>query len=158
MHRPVLAYFLTWTCYGTWLHGDPRGSVDQQHNVHGTPFLAARQDFVRADQRNLLHSPTLLNEAQRARVENTIRAHAAFRKWDLLAVNVRTNHVHVVINPGELAPEEVLNQLKAWSTRRLREANLVESSQRIWTTHGSTQYLWTNDAVEQAVRYVLEEQ
>jgi len=34
-----LAYLITFTTYGTWLHGDPRGSVDREHNVWGTPFL-----------------------------------------------------------------------------------------------------------------------
>ena len=24
-----LAYFITFTCYGNWLHGDERGSVDR---------------------------------------------------------------------------------------------------------------------------------
>jgi hypothetical protein len=24
---PVLAYFITWTTYGTWLHGDARGWI-----------------------------------------------------------------------------------------------------------------------------------
>src|SRR5437868_339150 len=35
-----LAYFLTFRCYGTWLHGDGRGSVDALHNVPGTPRMA----------------------------------------------------------------------------------------------------------------------
>jgi hypothetical protein len=34
-----LAYFITFTCYGTWLHGDERGSVDDEHNTPGTPVL-----------------------------------------------------------------------------------------------------------------------
>jgi hypothetical protein len=25
MHREPLGYFITWTCYGTWLPGDDRG-------------------------------------------------------------------------------------------------------------------------------------
>ena len=36
--RP-LAYFSTFTTYGTWLHGDERGSVDREHNQVGTPWL-----------------------------------------------------------------------------------------------------------------------
>ncbi len=37
-HIP-LAYFITFRCYGTWLHGDRRGSVDRFHNIYGTPRL-----------------------------------------------------------------------------------------------------------------------
>ena len=34
-----LAYFITWTCYGTWLHGRASGSVDDAHNCFGDPVL-----------------------------------------------------------------------------------------------------------------------
>ncbi|MGQ0761444.1 MAG: hypothetical protein ACT4OT_05435 [Acidobacteriota bacterium] len=35
-----LAYLITFRCYGTWLHGDERGSVDRKQNVYGTPKTA----------------------------------------------------------------------------------------------------------------------
>ena len=35
----ALAYFITFRCYGTWLHGDERGSVDRFHNIYGMPFI-----------------------------------------------------------------------------------------------------------------------
>jgi hypothetical protein len=36
----ALAYFLTFTTYGTWLPGSAKGkgSVDHEHNVHGMPL------------------------------------------------------------------------------------------------------------------------
>jgi hypothetical protein len=34
-----LAYLITFRCYGTWLHGDDRGSVDREHNVPLTPLI-----------------------------------------------------------------------------------------------------------------------
>ncbi|MGH9840991.1 MAG: hypothetical protein ACREEM_19730 [Blastocatellia bacterium] len=37
--RIPLAYLITFRCYGTWLHGDERGSVDRDHNIYRTPFL-----------------------------------------------------------------------------------------------------------------------
>jgi hypothetical protein len=37
-HTP-LAYFIMFRSYGTWLHGDSRGSVDRLHNTYGTPRL-----------------------------------------------------------------------------------------------------------------------
>jgi hypothetical protein len=43
MHRTMdavpLAYFITFHTYGTWIHGDDRGSVDRHHNLYGTPML-----------------------------------------------------------------------------------------------------------------------
>ena len=34
-----LAYLITFTCYGTRLHGHKSGSVDRRHNAPGSPFL-----------------------------------------------------------------------------------------------------------------------
>jgi hypothetical protein len=35
----VIAYHITWGTYGTRLHGDPRGTVDREHNQRGSPIL-----------------------------------------------------------------------------------------------------------------------
>ena len=40
----ALAYFLTWTTYGTWLHGSAKGSVEKQHNVFGTPLVMEAEE------------------------------------------------------------------------------------------------------------------
>jgi hypothetical protein len=37
-HTPV-GYLITFRSYGTWLHGDRRGSVDRLHRIYGTPRL-----------------------------------------------------------------------------------------------------------------------
>jgi hypothetical protein len=41
-HIP-LAYLITFRCYGTWLHGDSRGSVDRFHNRSTSTDVAERQ-------------------------------------------------------------------------------------------------------------------
>jgi hypothetical protein len=37
----ALAYFITFTTYGTWLHGTSKGkgSVDREHNRYGGDFV-----------------------------------------------------------------------------------------------------------------------
>ena len=47
-----LAYLITIRTFGTWLHGDPRGSVDRHgRNVYGTkrihldPMYSSRMEF-----------------------------------------------------------------------------------------------------------------
>jgi hypothetical protein len=35
-HIPV-GFLISFRGFGTWLHGDPRGSVDRLHNRYGTP-------------------------------------------------------------------------------------------------------------------------
>ena len=34
-----LGYLITFRCYGTWLHGDQRGSIDRWHNRYKSPYL-----------------------------------------------------------------------------------------------------------------------
>lgn len=153
-----LAYFLTWTCYGTWLHGDRRGSVDSEHNVVDTPFVE-EDSRRRQEERGRLHQgAVLLKDEKRRVVSETIVAHCRLREWELIAVHVRTNHVHVVVGYAGLTPEVVMGQLKSWTTRRLRDAGLWSRDERVWTKHGSTRYLWKASEIEQATAYVVEGQ
>ncbi len=157
--RAPLAYFLTWTCHGAWLHGDERGSVDRWHNVPGTNLLPPDPERAYTEQRSLVTPAMMLDAAQREVVRQTIVDHCGLRTWELLAYNVRSNHVHVVLScPQEVRPEQAMSQLKSWCTRRLREAGLVDERAVVWTRHGSTR--WINDAksLSAAAAYVLEGQ
>lgn len=40
--------------------------------------------------------------------------------------------------------------VRAWSTRRLREAGLVDESKKVWTRGGSGRYLWDDGDVQDA--------
>ena len=157
MSDPV-GYFLTWTCYGQWLHGDERGSVDRDHNTPGTPTLPPDPERAELAARLMRYPPVVLDTAARALVTATIRDHCRIRAWNLLAVNVRTNHVHVVVEYPGVKPEVILAQLKAWTTRRLREARLLPAGAHAWTREGSTGYLWKPSDVDAAVAYVMEAQ
>jgi REP element-mobilizing transposase RayT len=152
-----LAYFITYRCHGTWLHGDVRGSVDREHRAWDSPVLdpsPAREAWERAEQPR--PSRTLGTDS-RLVVETALREVCIHRSWSLHAVNVRSNHVHVVVTAG-VRPEVVLNTLKTWSTRHLRVAGLVDPGERIWSRHGSTRYLWSDVDVESACRYVIDGQ
>ena len=48
--------------------------------------------------------------------------------------------------------------LKSRVTRLLREQELFEPEQPIWATHGSTRYLRTEESLNAACHYVIEEQ
>ncbi len=158
MSTQPLAYLITFRCYGSWLHGDPRGSMDPAHHIYGEE-RAPRDDWRAAFERSeLLHAPMLLNGDQRAVVERTIAEVCQHRQWLLLAQNARSNHVHVLVAASVRKPEPVLTTLKSWCTRRLREANLSGERQRMWSRHGSTVYIWTEDQLERAGAYVIDGQ
>jgi REP element-mobilizing transposase RayT len=157
MAMEPLAYFITFTTYGTWLHGRDPGSVDRQHNQPGTPWLASNSSLEAARRHSMRQDPYLLNEPRRAVVLNTILDVCQHRKWSLHAVHVRTNHVHVIVTAPANLPEKVMSDLKAWASRRLREAFNESTDRNRWTQHGSTRYLNTVDSLSRAIAYVLEE-
>ena len=124
----ALAYFITWTTYGTWLPGDKRG--------HSTRYYSAN------DRRSLPDSQ--LDAAH--------------------AVNARSNHVHVVAT-AEQDIDDVMNQLKAWCSRKLSDdAGLTEkvaykAGRKHWFTEcGDTEEIQDEEHLRNAIRYVLEGQ
>ncbi|HPF38134.1 MAG TPA: transposase [Phycisphaerae bacterium] len=105
----------------------------------------------------LQHAPTVLDDRSRFIVRKTILDACSYRKWLLHEINVRSNHVHIVVS-ADAAPERVMNDFKAYATRRLREADAVPPDCRLWSRHGSTRYLWDERAVARACAYVRDGQ
>jgi len=156
MSDAPLAYFLTFRCYATWLHGDARGSMSKRANAPGEPPIAPNPTLEAAERRSA-GPPGHLDTPSRACVEQAILEVVQARGWGLHALNVRTNHVHLVVS-GIEPPERMLVTLKGWATRRLRSDGLIEARARVWSRHGSTRYLWTDEEVERACQYVKDGQ
>ncbi|MBI1748258.1 MAG: hypothetical protein HYR55_17000 [Acidobacteria bacterium] len=152
--RIPLACLITFRCYGTWLHGDARGSVDRYHNQHAAPLLPPHKPWWQHNRRALKHAPVELDEAQRAAVDVAIRETCALRGWELRAVHVRTNHVHVIVS-ARCRPEPVLSACKANATRPLKEAGCWPYEHSPWVDGGSKRYLWTARSVDRAMDYVV---
>ena len=148
-----LAYFITFRAYGTWLHGDGRGSVDRHHNRIGSPLIAPNEPWRKYNQSLLTHAPVKLRSRQRHWIEEALRETCKIRKWEFWTMNVRTNHVHTVVGAA-CKPEKILAAFKANATRKLREAGLWRSSRSPWVDRGSKRYLWTESDVINAVVYV----
>jgi REP element-mobilizing transposase RayT len=157
MPNDPLAFFITFSTYGSWLHGKEPGSVDPTHNQHDTPFLPGdpRQE---SEERGAMTQPAFVLDAPRRRVVlATILDVCRHRGWRLVACHVRSNHVHLVVQ-ADAPPEKVMNDCKAYASRRLSEAGFDDRSRRRWTRHGSTKYLWSEDSLHNAVDYVLNRQ
>jgi REP element-mobilizing transposase RayT len=156
----VLAYHLTWTTYGTWLSGDVRGWIKWGEEGIQPPDPARERD-ARA---RMVEAAVVLTEAQRALIERTVREHCQIRGWRLHAINARTNHIHVVVTANR-DPDEVMNQFKAWSSRKLSDASgrtqavAKKAGRRHWFTEGGDKALIeSEDYLEHAIQYVLEQQ
>jgi hypothetical protein len=148
-----LAYFLTWTCYGSWLPGDGRGWVEKPGE-----FRPPDPDLEAAARRTMTEPPVRLDMEQRGLVERTIADHCRIRGWHLHAVNCRTQHVHVVVTAAGQPPDVVMDQFKAWCTRRLKEHARGVGPVRLkwWTQGGSKRCLNDDESLAEATRYVLD--
>ena len=158
MGQSVSAYFLTFTTYGTWLHGRETGSVDRQHNAFETPIVPSNDERNRSEQARMRYGEYILDEPRRCCVLQAVRGQANYRRWLLWAIHVRSNHVHVVLSAASVTPERIMIQLKAWSSRRLRESFDEDADRILWTRHGSTRYLWDEEARSNAINYVIDRQ
>ena len=150
-----LGYLITFRCYGTWLHGDPRGSTDRFHNRYKAPHLPRSDRRREVSTQSLKSTPFAPGTVQRKCVESAIRDVCAYRHWFLHTLNVRTNHVHVVVSTGGTKPERALNAFKAYATRRLRSDGHWNKSHSPWADRGSKRRLWSERSVAIAVDYVI---
>jgi REP element-mobilizing transposase RayT len=153
-----LAVFFTFRCYGTWLYGDERGSVDRHNNNYGSPRIQPNSNWQKHNENLLLLPPVSLNAGCRKSVEKAIRGLCEKRGWTLLAINIRTNHVHVVICIGSKKPKDALIALKANATRQLREDGLWPDEHSPWADKGSKRNLWNEKSIWEACNYVINEQ
>lgn len=90
----ALAYFMTFSTYGTWLHGTEKGkgSVDREHNKYGAPFEAP--DAAREGKmlEALTQPVSTMSAPDREFVRDAIVEVCREKGWRLWAVHVRRNH------------------------------------------------------------------
>jgi len=99
------------------------------------------------------HPVKILSDEERVVVDAAIREHCTLREWRLIAVNCRSNHVHVIVTAAGIPPERVMMQLKAYATRALREYD-ERNAGRVWTRGGSTRYIQSEASLDSAMQYV----
>jgi len=152
MVTEIIAYFITWNTYGTWIPGDARG---WRKRVQGEMLSRPLLETWCKDR--LIHAPVILQPHDRQTVQDACREHCTRRDWKLLAVNARTNHVHLVVSAFEKLVT-VRDQLKANCTRRLRIQEKPLSVAKTWSTGGDCEVIDNDDDLETVIRYVLEAQ
>ncbi|CAN5484652.1 transposase [soil metagenome] len=150
-----IAYLITFRTYGTWLHGDERKSIQRTRDGRFTtvqldPNVPLKEKMAS----EMKEPPRLLTTYQRELVEMAIRETCAYRSYGLRAVNVRTNHAHAVVSAAT-GPNKIVNDLKAYSTRKLRSEGEVDGESKVWSRGASSRYLWKPKFVAAAVEYVL---
>lgn len=152
----MATWFITIRTYGTWLHGDERGSVDDRQNRPGEPFIPHAMAWEKHEGSLLKHAPVILSDEMRAAVDGALREVCQYRGWKLHESNVRTNHVHCVVTADAKA-EKVMNDLKAYATRRLRSDGLISEESKVWARHGSTPEVVTREQFARVCAYVRDQ-
>jgi REP element-mobilizing transposase RayT len=167
-HEPPLpeplAYFLTWSTYGTWLPGDERGWVEYRRGWQLPDPIHKLESQAR-----MTEDACSLDMEQRELVEQTITDHCRIRGWQLHAVNCRTNHLHVAVSANR-DPDEVRLQCKASCTRRLKELDAKRlGSKRAgttvpavrrnwWAERGSRRFVNDEASLQRVVSYICDGQ
>ncbi len=157
-------WFLTWTTYGTWLPGDRRGFVsnvrDRQgrpvrFNKPGTPYKKHIPSLFRAARGQCKYAPVYLAQEQSRIVFRQVRQLCLFRNWQLLAIAVMCNHVHVLIQvAGDPDGADILRDLKTNVSRGLNQMEKQWQRKRWWTRSGSKRCLKTEESVIATASYI----
>ena len=96
-------------------------------------------------------APYHLDQDRRDAVLEAIQEVCRQRGWSLLAAHVRSNHVHTVVQ-AEVPPERVMNDFKAYASRRLNRLRADEPDRKRRARHGSTRFLWKPEHVSAAIQ------
>ena len=112
-------------------------------------MLEPDADRVMAERREMLQDPYVLDHEARPVVLTAIQRHCAYRGWNL--------HVHIIVE-AETRPERVMNEFKSYASRELKQLEIEGCNRKRWARHGSTRWLWKDDDVRNALRYVIDGQ
>jgi REP element-mobilizing transposase RayT len=148
-----LACLITFRGYGTWLHGDARGSIDRHNNAYRSPYIEPNSNWEKYNKASLRSQPVFLNTRVRQAVDEAIREVCEVRNWSLYALNIRTNHVHTVVSGADSRAARRL--FKTYATRRLKRNGLWEHDHSPWAGKGSRRLLWNERSVQMAIEYVI---
>jgi len=148
-----LAYFLTWTTYGTWLPGDSRGWVNRHSKRERV--VEAPCPALESHARGLMNDPPVVLDPKMREVADTAMRQACRElSWAIHALEVRSNHVHVVVTACDASPGKVMGILKVRGTQALNALRLGGDRDRWWTREGSKRILNSPASVDAAISYV----
>lgn len=157
-------WLLTWTTYGTWLPGNRRGFVspvrnasglEVVHNSPGTPY-DSNLSSLKDDARGKMKGPSIhLRQDYADALLLQFRETAEYRNWQLCAVAIMPNHVHIVVGvAGDPQPSHILRDFKSYASRTLNRQWSKPVNGTWWTESGSKRKLPDEAAVFAVIRYV----
>src|SRR3990167_7225564 len=120
MQNPDYAYFITFRTYGTWLHGDERGSTSRKRNRFNTPMITAWAPLKNVMMTSMCETEFTLSNAYSNTVLKALIETCQYNMWKLYAAHVRKTHLHIVLS-ASLNKEKTLATLKCYATKALKK-------------------------------------
>jgi REP element-mobilizing transposase RayT len=126
---------ITWTTHGSWLPGDPRGFRTRGRRLNiPPPARYANTDEEAYDAKNwerlfeyhkhISKGAICLDRQQRDFINRRIAGLAAECGVEAEAIHVGSNHVHVLVECGNLEVAKFVKRLKGVTSRELSEHGL----------------------------------
>ena len=167
-------WLLTSTFYGNRLPGDARGFVGRVrekregelrvdgrvvHNRPGEVVDAGMSALESAAKGRLKQDPIRVTAEQAAALVEQFQVTAGIKGWSLLACAVMADHVHWVVGIDEsLHGRSARQVLKAYGSRVLNDRWGKPVCQTWWTEGGSDRALRDEQAILDAIEYVLNQE
>ncbi|MBQ9812366.1 MAG: transposase [Thermoguttaceae bacterium] len=146
-------WFVTFSTFGSWLPGDERGS----HRWNGDAIKPNRalQSFVQIGMRR--EPVRLINASERQCAFQAIVESCKKRGWSLGALNVRTEHVHMLVYTElEEESETIAQAVKSKATQRLRRYfERFKADEPVWSRGYDSLKVENLDMWRETVKYTL---
>jgi len=177
----IHGYHVILPMYGFWLPNDPRGSwSDFVRTWELVRFGAATKTVERREHEELTESerhlrksakqslqyrPVSIDDQQTRSIGNGFEVQVTKSSYTIWACSILPEHTHLVIARHSYKVEQIANLLKGASTSRIVEdglhplaqhAELGKRPPRMWSAHEWKVYLDSEEAIENAIRYVEE--
>jgi REP element-mobilizing transposase RayT len=157
-------WLLTWRTYGTWLPGDGRGfvgtavtreGVREAHTAPGALYAEPAPPLREYATDIMRGPPVFLDVPHAGEVFGQLRETARIRGWEILALAVLSNHIHLVARtPEDIDGAHLLRDFKAYASRRLNAVYGKPDNGSWWSESGSRRVLRDDPNIRDAIAYV----
>jgi REP element-mobilizing transposase RayT len=141
----TVGYMLTWTTYGTWLQGDKKGFV-KDGEVKGEN-VALKMDC----EDKLKGTPVRLRGKEKKIVREAILEAAKRFKQNILAIEVCSNHVHIVCEYVEVPIGALVGYYKNAGRKALQKCGYEG---KMWTRGYDKRYCFDEKSLKNRIDYV----
>jgi len=156
-------WLITWSTFGTWLPGDPRGFQTWRGRKHVPPpkkYAKENEPTYKSKNYEGLHAVSERNSGDAVELSmphQKLALKAIVNDLKNVPLNpaiiaVGSTHVHFLAHFGELRIRRTIGRLKASATRELHESG--NSNERIWSRNCHMKSKDNNREFETAFNYI----